>query len=151
MDASPPVGLLAPSEGGLGQERITKALAGTLRADRLKGIAADQLDVAPPLDGMSSRAAAEWTWVAPLVESLGLLTASDLRARATYRNARDRGAIARNAEPRRIDDCDRVRRKQGASGASRVKRRMRTSGLSARCVWSEPARSASYRHAAVAR
>lgn len=48
-----------PLGGGLGQERITKALAGTLRADRLKGIAADQLDVAPAPDGLSSCAAAE--------------------------------------------------------------------------------------------
>ncbi|MDN7458178.1 MULTISPECIES: phage terminase small subunit P27 family [Burkholderia] len=58
-----------------------KALAGTLRADRLKGIAAEQLDIAPPPPaGMSSRAAAEWVRVAPLVVSLGLLSASDLRA-----------------------------------------------------------------------
>ncbi|WP_232429876.1 phage terminase small subunit P27 family [Burkholderia ubonensis] len=52
-----------------------------MRTDRLKGIAADQLTVAPPPpDGMSSRAAAEWDRVAPLVVSLGLLNASDLRA-----------------------------------------------------------------------
>lgn len=63
------------------KSNVTKALTGTLRADRLKGIAADHFDVAPPPpDGMSSRAAAEWTRVAPLVVSLGLLTASDLRA-----------------------------------------------------------------------
>ncbi|WP_175998501.1 P27 family phage terminase small subunit [Burkholderia stabilis] len=58
-----------------------KALSGTLRADRLKGIAAEQLDEAPPPpDGLSYRAATEWTRVAPLVMSLGLLIASDLRA-----------------------------------------------------------------------
>lgn len=70
---------LPPLGGGPRAERITKAQAGTLRADRLKGIAADQLDLAPPPDGMSSRTAGEWTRVAPLVVSLGLLTASDLR------------------------------------------------------------------------
>ncbi|KVO50994.1 phage terminase small subunit P27 family [Burkholderia stagnalis] len=63
------------------KSNAAKALSGTLRADRLKGIAADQLTVAPPPpDGMSSRAAAEWDRVAPLVVSLGLLSASDLRA-----------------------------------------------------------------------
>ncbi|HDR8861634.1 TPA: phage terminase small subunit P27 family [Burkholderia territorii] len=63
------------------KSNATKALAGTLRADRLKGISADQLTVAPPPpDSMSSRAAAEWVRVAPLVVSLGLLSASDLRA-----------------------------------------------------------------------
>ncbi|OMG74906.1 phage terminase small subunit P27 family [Burkholderia ubonensis] len=63
------------------KSNAAKALAGTLRADRLKGVASDQLDEAPPPpDGMSSRAAAEWKRVAPLVVSLGLLTASDLRA-----------------------------------------------------------------------
>lgn len=39
-----------PLGRGLEQERITKALAGTLRADRLKGIATDQLDVSPAPD-----------------------------------------------------------------------------------------------------
>lgn len=63
------------------KSNATKALAGTLRADRLKGIAAEQLDTAPPPpDSLSSRAAVEWERVAPLVVSLGLLTASDLRA-----------------------------------------------------------------------
>ncbi|HDR9189141.1 TPA: phage terminase small subunit P27 family [Burkholderia cepacia] len=63
------------------KSNAAKALSGTLRADRLKGVAADQLTVAPPSpDGMSSRAAAEWDRVAPLVVSLGLLSASDLRA-----------------------------------------------------------------------
>lgn len=70
----------APSEGELGQERITKAPTGTLRTNRLKGIAANQLDVASSPDGVSSRAAAEWKQVSPLVVSLSLLTASDLRA-----------------------------------------------------------------------
>ncbi|MFP3506525.1 phage terminase small subunit P27 family [Burkholderia sp. SIMBA_062] len=63
------------------KSNTTKALSRTLRADRLKGIAAEQLDEAPPPpDGVSYRAATEWTRVAPLVMSLGLLTASDLRA-----------------------------------------------------------------------
>ncbi|WP_322040811.1 phage terminase small subunit P27 family [Burkholderia diffusa] len=63
------------------KQNVTKALAGTLRADRLKGIAAEQLHTAPPPPaGMSSRAATEWVRVAPLVVSLGLLSASDLRA-----------------------------------------------------------------------
>ena len=51
-----------------------------MHANRLKGIAADQLDIALLPDDMSSRAAAEWKRVAPLVVSLNLLTASDLRA-----------------------------------------------------------------------
>lgn len=63
------------------KSNAAKALSGTLRADRLKGITTDQLTVAPPPPpGMSSRAAAEWVRVAPLVVSLGLLSASDLRA-----------------------------------------------------------------------
>lgn len=60
---------------------VAKALSGTLRTDRLKGIASKHLAVAPPPPaGMSSRAATEWVRVAPLVVSLGLLSESDLRA-----------------------------------------------------------------------
>ncbi|WP_254608128.1 phage terminase small subunit P27 family [Burkholderia lata] len=59
---------------------VAKALSGTLRTDRLKGIASKHLTVAPPPAGMSSRAATEWVRVAPLVVSLGLLSGSDLRA-----------------------------------------------------------------------
>ncbi|WP_080429495.1 phage terminase small subunit P27 family [Burkholderia ubonensis] len=63
------------------KSNVTKALAATLRADRLKGIAAEQLDTAPsPPNCLSSRAVVEWNRVAPLVVSLGLLTVSDLRA-----------------------------------------------------------------------
>lgn len=63
------------------KSNATKALAGTLRADRLKGIASEQLGTAPPPPGsLSLRAVVEWKRVAPLVVSLGLLTASDLRA-----------------------------------------------------------------------
>ncbi|ABK08072.1 MULTISPECIES: phage terminase small subunit P27 family [Burkholderia cepacia complex] len=63
------------------KSNATKALTGTLRGDRLKGVAAEQLDTAPPPpDSLSLRAVIEWQRVAPLVVSLGLLTASDLRA-----------------------------------------------------------------------
>lgn len=103
------------------KSNATKALAGTLRADRLKGVAVGQLTVAPPPpDGMSSRATVEWVRVAPLVVSLGLLSASDLRAlellaetlatEAQLRETLDREGLTIAtgwAEARRIRRCAR--------------------------------------------
>lgn len=60
----------------------SKAIAGTLRRDRLKGVAAaTQLEQAPQAPAhLSARAQAEWERVAPEVAALGILARSDLRA-----------------------------------------------------------------------